>query len=63
MQVSVDPEKCQGHLRCILYAPDVFEVDHFGHSTARLAVVPAELEDSTRRAAANCPESAISIVD
>ena len=63
MRVSVDAEKCQGHLRCILYAPDVFEADFFGHATVRVDDVPADLVDGARRAAQNCPERAITIDD
>ena len=61
MRASVDPDKCQGHLRCTQYAPEVFEVDDFGHAWVQLDVIPPEHEEGTRRAEANCPERAITI--
>ena len=63
MQASVDADKCQGHLRCAQYAPEVFEVDDYGHSSVRFEVIPLEYEEGTRRAAANCPERAITITE
>jgi ferredoxin len=63
VNASVDPEKCQGHLRCALYAPEVFEVDEWGHSFVTMATIPPHFEDGTRKAAANCPESAITIAE
>ena len=64
MRVFVDEEKCQGHNRCFAIAPELFDVDDYG--TAFVlddGVVPAELEDKARLAAANCPEFAITIED
>ena len=31
-RVHVDPDKCQGHNRCKALAPELFELDAFGHS-------------------------------
>lgn len=59
MRVSVDRERCTGHGRCYMLAPEVFEADDDGHSLVRSELVPAHLEDAARRAAANCPEDAI----
>jgi len=64
MRVRVDPEKCQGHARCYALAPELFEVDEYGQSSARGDGVVAEaLEDNARLAIANCPEFAIEEVD
>jgi ferredoxin len=63
MRAAVDPDRCQGHLRCALYADTVFAVTDMGHSEVRLDPVPVELEQSTRQAARNCPESAISVTE
>lgn len=62
VRVRVNPDRCQGHNRCYALVPRVFDVDDFGQ--ARVVgdgVVPAELEERVRRAAANCPEFAITI--
>ena len=62
MKVSVDQGKCQGHNRCYSLAPELFDVDDYGMASAvGDGVVPAELEEKARRAAANCPEYAITI--
>ena len=64
MRVRVDPERCQGHSRCYAIAPDLFDVDDYGLSTARNdGLVPPEREAVARRAIDNCPERAISIID
>jgi ferredoxin len=60
MRIRVDAEKCQGHARCFAVAPELFEIDDYGLSTARHdGAVPAGLEDKARLAVANCPEYAI----
>lgn len=62
MRVVIDPEVCQGHLRCYAIAPDLFEIDELGH-----AISPdVEFEDGpdlerARLAVASCPEHAIRI--
>jgi ferredoxin len=62
MEVHVDRERCQGHNRCYALAPELFDVDELGNAFERHdGLVPAGLEDTARRAAANCPEYAISI--
>ena len=63
MKIKVDPAKCQGHNRCYQAAPELFELDAYGYSTARNdGKVPPELEEKARLAITNCPELAISIV-
>jgi ferredoxin len=61
-RVRVDPAKCQGHNRCYNLAPELFDVDDLGMSSARGdGTVPPELIDKARRAVANCPEYAITL--
>ncbi len=58
--VFVNPERCQGHARCLTFAPDIFESDDEGYS-----FVPdnksqhTHLTEGLRLAVANCPERAI----
>ena len=60
MRIRVDPDKCQGHARCYALAPELFDIDDYGQSTAKAdGEVPAGLEDKARLAIANCPEFAI----
>ena len=61
MKVSVDSEKCTGHGRCYVLAPDVFDADDDGYSVVRSAEVPPELEGQARIGEQNCPERAITV--
>jgi len=63
VKVFIDPDRCQGHLRCYALAPDVFEPDELGHAfTSETGDdVPVELEAKVRQAVGNCPENAIRI--
>ena len=64
MKVRVDPDKCQGHTLCAMAAPEAFKLSDFdGHATAVFEIVPAELEQAVRDAAATCPEQAIILFD
>ena len=59
MDVIVDADRCQGHARCSLICPGVFDHDDGGFAVVRSAHVPPEYEKAVRDAADNCPEQAI----
>ena len=60
MRVMVDSERCQGHGRCVMTAPDLFDLDDDGYAFVRNdGEVPAESEALAHQAIANCPEQAI----
>lgn len=61
MKVRVDSDKCQGHARCGDAAPDIFQFDEWGHSRVVDENVPEGVEAAVRRAAAACPEHAITL--
>ena len=64
LRIRVDPEKCQGHSRCIGIAPTLFEADDYGlSSVVGDGTVPVDLEEKARLAIANCPEYAIEEID
>ena len=64
VRVHVDRERCQGHNRCYALAPELFDVDEEGNAHERNdGVVPTDLEEKARLAAANCPEYAISVTE
>jgi ferredoxin len=63
MKVMIDSERCQGHLRCVSFAPGVFAADDQGCGYVAVDVVPAALEADTHRAILSCPEEAIAVVD
>ena len=60
MRVAIAAERCQGHNRCCLVAPELFEADDEGNAQVRGdGMVPAGLEQKARLAVANCPEHAV----
>ena len=67
MRVAIDPALCQGHGRCYDLAPDLFGEDEDGYATLTPLTadgqVPADRADDARLAAANCPESAITVTE
>ena len=64
MRVRVDDDKCQGHARCHALAPEVFDVDDYGHSNVRHdGLVPEGYEQKVHLAIANCPEFAIAEIE
>jgi len=63
MRIEFDRDKCQGHNRCYMLAPDLFDVDDEGYAILRDAgTVPAELERQAQLAADNCPEFAVTLL-
>ncbi|MBU3576067.1 ferredoxin [Polynucleobacter sp. UK-Mo-2m-Kol15] len=62
--LKIDELKCQGHNRCYLICPELFDVDDFG--MAKLLSnnpIPDNLMEKAQLAVQNCPEFAISITD
>ena len=63
MKAVIDGDKCQGHGRCALIAPDVFDVDDYGHGLVLVDDVAAADQEDVREAVLCCPEQAISVID
>ncbi|ODU07007.1 MAG: ferredoxin [Pseudonocardia sp. SCN 72-86] len=62
MNIHVDPASCQGHNRCTMLAPDLFDIDDEGFaSAAGDGIVPPDLAELAQLAEDNCPERAISL--
>jgi ferredoxin len=61
VHVTVDEDRCQGHARCYLICPEVFDLDDQGHAVVLVAEVPEELAERVAEAQRNCPEQAISV--
>ena len=60
MRVEVDRQQCDATGFCVRIAPDLFTLDdEDGLVRAKLAQVPADLEDAALEAEAACPTSAI----
>ena len=63
MRPRIDTDACQGHSRCALSYPEVFDVDDDAKAFVRVDSVPPEWKDRILMAIANCPERAISLED
>ena len=60
--VTVAAERCQGHNRCCMIAPELFESDDLGFTQViGDGVVTDALLPKAKLAVANCPEYAIRI--
>lgn len=60
MSLSIDSGKCQGHGRCMLASPEVFDVDDDGYGVVLLTDPGPEYESEVATAIGSCPEGAIS---
>ena len=63
MKVSVDRDRCTGHGRCYMLAPDVYGADDEGYCVIPEERIAAAQREVARRAALNCPEDAITILN
>jgi len=64
MRIRIAAERCQGHNRCCLVAPELFDSDDEGHGKVRGdGVVSEALKQKARLALANCPEYAVHLTD
>ncbi|MGC0367388.1 ferredoxin [Rhodococcus sp. 27YEA15] len=62
LRVSIDPTRCEGHAKCLMDSPEVFDLDDqgFGFVKPEVDVVAHEHRNAVLRAVAGCPEYAIS---
>lgn len=63
MNVVVDHDLCEGHGKCQLAAPEVFEVGDDDQSHVRLTEITDELRPKVERAIRLCPRQAIAWVE
>jgi len=62
MRIKVDPDACQGHGLCAMYAEELFAIrDEDGRASVRLNPVPDALQAAARQVVAVCPELAITV--
>jgi ferredoxin len=61
VRAVVDETLCQGHARCNAMAPEIFDLDDWGHARPGDHAVPPGMEEDAARAVRSCPELAISI--
>jgi ferredoxin len=60
-RLTIDPGKCQGHGRCVLIAPDYFDMDDTGFGVVLRADVDDADEADIDEAVLSCPEHAITL--
>jgi ferredoxin len=63
MNIRLEPERCTGHGRCYVLAPEVFDEDEQGRCVLKLATVPSKLREQARTGVESCPEHALAIVE
>ncbi|MGK0484684.1 MAG: ferredoxin [bacterium] len=63
MNIRLEPERCTGHGRCYVLAPEVFDEDEQGRCVLKLATVPSKLHEQARTGVESCPEHALAIVE
>ncbi len=62
MKISVHSDRCRGHAQCVMAAPDLFALDDTDdRAQAVVELVPFPLEQAAARAAAACPERAVTL--
>jgi ferredoxin len=59
MALIIDTTRCQGHGRCALINPDLFEVDDDGYGVVLDPAPAGDAKADADRAIGNCPEQAI----
>jgi ferredoxin len=59
--IKVDPTRCEGFGNCVMAAPDIFALGDDGWAKLIVSEVGVERIEEVRRAAYNCPVSAIEL--
>lgn len=63
LRIAIDLDRCSGHGRCYMLAPDLFDADDEGWPVTVPSPALTEEQRATRArtAVGNCPENAISV--
>lgn len=61
-KLELDRDRCQGHGQCVMVAPELFELDDDGLSTALRDDLAGEELEVARAAELACPVSAIRLI-
>ncbi|MEM7286680.1 MAG: ferredoxin [Actinomycetota bacterium] len=62
MKITYNRDACQGHNRCYMLAPELFDVDDEGYAILLVeGDVPSDLEEKAQLVFDNCPEFAIEL--
>jgi ferredoxin len=63
MRVIVDYDRCEGHGRCVLTAPEVFQLREDDQSHVLIERPGEELRPKVAQAVRLCPRQAISLIE
>ena len=64
MRVQVNDSLCHGHQACAIAAPEIFGSDDYGNAVVLIeGDLPVALEAAAKRAAGNCPERAVIVIE
>jgi ferredoxin len=63
MKIVVDSDACQGHGRCAVFGPDIYDLDDDGYCAVTELLVPEGQESQATAGSNACPENAIEIID
>src|SRR5258708_13651049 len=59
--IKIDPTRCEGFANCVMAAPDIFALGDDGRAKLLVSEVGVQRIEEVRRAAYNCPVSAIEL--
>lgn len=63
MRVEVNQDMCEGHGKCQMTAPEVFELGDDDISRVKLDPIPDDLREKVERAIRLCPRQAIRVIE
>jgi ferredoxin len=63
LKAVADRNACCGYGVCSEICPQVFQRDDDGHVVVAMEIVPEELAERAKEAAAGCPQNALEIVE
>ena len=60
-KVVIEPGRCQGHGKCVIECPEVFDTDEQGYVVVRAGEIPDSLRAAVQRCVDDCPEGALGV--
>ena len=63
MRIKADFDLCESNAICVGRAPDFFDLDDNDYLVILQEDIPADRVEELRQVAANCPKSALTVVE
>ncbi|AFR50510.1 MULTISPECIES: ferredoxin [Gordonia] len=63
MRIKADFDLCESNAICVGMAPDFFDLDDNDYLVILQEDIPADRVEELRQVAANCPKSALAVVE